>query len=262
MKKVIFGLALAAIGGPSFAADLPVKAPLLPPAPVYSWTGWYVGTHAGYGWLDNDVSIGFVDPGGLGNVGPTVAAGALPLAFSTDRDGFIGGVQLGYNWQVHPNWVIGVEADISFTDWSGTQSITRAVAPFFPLTSTAGQDTDWFGTLRGRLGYASNNWLFYGTAGLAFGHTDYTYGQSNTAAGGGVNFLGTDSSADIGWSAGAGVEYGWGNWTARVEYLHFDLGDHSFTTPLNGAPTTIFTPSFSNEGDLVRVGVNYRFSAR
>jgi len=265
MKKVIVAAAFAALSaasfsGPAFAADLPVKAP--PLAPAYSWTGWYIGAHVGYGWTDGDVSVGFSDPGGLGNVAATVAAGALPVTFSPDRDGILGGVQLGYNWHVSPNWVFGIEADISATDWSGSQRRSTAIAPFFPLTTFATQDTDWLGTLRGRLGYANNNWLFYGTAGLAVGHTSYSYGQSNIAGGGPVNFTGTDSSTDAGWVAGLGVEYGWSNWSARLEYLHFDLGNHSFVTILNSAPTTTFTPNFENSGDIVRFGINYRFSAR
>jgi outer membrane immunogenic protein len=260
MRKIIVAAAFVAFSAAAFAADLPMKAP--PLAPAYSWTGWYVGAHVGYGWTDSDVNVSWVDPGNLGNVGPTVAAGAMPIAFSPDRDGILGGVQLGYNWQLSPNWVIGIEADISATDWSGRHTINTAVAPFFALSSFASQDSDWLGTLRARLGYASGNWLFYGTGGLAVGHSSYAYGQTNVPAGGGVNFTGSDSSTDAGWAAGLGIEYGWSNWTARLEYLHFDLGDHAFSVALNGTPTAVFTPNFENKGDIVRFGINYRFSAR
>jgi outer membrane immunogenic protein len=255
-----FVLASLAIATPAWSADVQLPRKAVPAATVFSWTGFYVGGHAGYGWSDNDVAVSFVDPGSVASVARTVAAGAIPTRFDLDRSGFIGGGQIGYNYQFNPNWVIGVEADISFTDWKRSQTINTAVPAFFPISAFATHDTDWFGTARLRLGYAASNWLFYGTGGVAFGQNSYGYGQRTI--GGPVNIAATSSSTDIGWSAGGGIEYGWSNWTVRAEYLHYDLGDQSFSVPLNINPAVSFSPTFQNKGDIVRLGVNYRFGAQ
>jgi outer membrane immunogenic protein len=170
-----------------------------------SWAGFYLGGNFGYAW-------GSVDN-----------AWAKP-------SGFIGGVQAGYNWQqLNSPWVFGVEADIqgasaddTFANWKFSNR--------------------WFGTVRGRGGYAFNNVLFYGTLGLAFGELRAaTFGLS-------------ESHTNVGWTAGAGAEYGFArNWSAKIEYLYIDLANSNFV--ITGASHGL---SFG----IVRAGVNYRFSAR
>lgn len=254
---IFVGCAATAASAADIATRPTTKAPIV--APIYNWSGFYAGVHAGYGWSNQDVTIGFSDPGGLGSIAGAVAAGVVPVRFSPDRSGFIGGGQIGYNHQVSRDWVIGVEADLSGTDWKGSHSIATHVGAYYPVTSSASQNMEWFGTIRARLGYAANNWLFYGTAGGAYGHTSFAYSLDNASSGGPVSIASTDSSTDFGWAAGGGIEYGWGNWSGKVEYLHYDLGNRSFTVALNTAPTASFTPTFQNKGDLVRVGLNYRF---
>ena len=170
------------------------------PLNAYSWAGPYVGGNLGYAW-------GTVDNNW-----------AKPT-------GFVGGVQAGYNWQQGP-WVFGLEGDIQATGADDTFAPWKFSNP-------------WFGTVRGRGGYAFNNILVYGTVGLAFGEL-----RANT-------FGLTESHTNVGWTAGIGAEVGLTqNWSAKVEYLYVDLANSNFaiTGMSNGY-------SFGT----LRAGVNYRF---
>lgn len=258
-------LALAAAGlivglsNNAFSAGRMPGAPATGPS-VYNWTGFHVGMHVGVGWVKDDVAVGWSDPGNVAGVGYAVANGVIPLNFSLRPNGLIGGFQVGYDYQTHSNWVIGAEADISVPDWSGSQEIhTAAGGSFYPLVESVSKETKWFSTLRGRIGYATGNWLLYATGGAACGRNTYGFMQSNVAGGGPIYFTGSSSSTDFGWTGGVGIEFGRGKWTLRFEYLHYDLGDHSFSVPLNTVPTATFIPTFENKGGMVRFGLNYRF---
>jgi outer membrane immunogenic protein len=260
MRRFLVTLLGATVFGAAFAnaADMPVKAPIHPTPTVaaYNWTGWYVGAHGGYGWGNDNTSIGWSDPGNVALIAAAVAAGIIPTSLSSNPDGALGGVQLGYNYQVGTNWVIGAETDFSFSDIKGTQTITTNVV--VPVVNFVSQKLDWFGTIRGRVGYAANSWLFYGTAGGAYGHVIYNYSQLSPATA--INIVGPDSETEWGWTAGGGVEYGWDRWTIRAEYLYIDLGDHSFNVPVGAfAPAASFTPNFDNTYHIVRAALNYRF---
>ncbi len=195
----------ALITTPAAAADLYYgKAPALAAVPFsgYNWNGAYVGVNLGYQW---------------GKV--TNWAGGSP-------SGVMGGGQIGYNWQVHPNWVLGAEADLQGSAAEDTFAPYKFANP-------------WFGTVRGRAGYAMNNVLAYVTGGLAYG-------------GGRVEFGGaSETQTHFGWTLGGGVEVGLTpNWSARAEYLYVRLDDRSYvlTGVNNGFSSNIF-----------RLGVNYRF---
>ncbi len=171
MKKILLsGVALAAlfVAAPASAADVPVRQQQqyykAAPAPVFNWTGFYFGGHVGYGWGDTAV-------GG-------------------DVDGFLGGLQLGYNWQLSRNWVFGIEGDISGTD------INNAV----PV------HVDYLGTLRARVGYTWDRTMVYGTGGLAW----------NRSSVGGVH------DTDTGYALGLGIEWAFApNWSTKVEYMYY-----------------------------------------
>jgi outer membrane immunogenic protein len=186
------------------AADLPYgsRAPYTVNQPLnsYSWAGPYLGGNLGYSW--GSVDNNFAKPSGIS-----------------------GGVQGGYNWQNGP-WVFGVEGDIQATGADDTFAPWKFSNP-------------WFGTMRGRAGYAVNNILFYGTAGLAFGElTGETFGLS-------------ESHTNAGWTAGVGAEFGLApNWSAKIEYLYVDLTDSNFI--LTGMPN-------GYRFGTVRTGVNYHF---
>jgi outer membrane immunogenic protein len=228
---------------PVAAADLnPIyKAPVA--APAFDWSGFYVGANVGGAWANN-----------------TVTQSTLVRAFSSTKvtsSGVVGGGQFGYNWVVAPNWLLGAEADVSGADLNGTAIIASATAarPQFK------EKVDAFGTARGRVGFIANNWLFYGTGGFAW--SDDTFTRTQIVAGPQSPPLGdvrTNSPTRTGWSAGGGIEYGFTkNWTARIEYLHLDLSNESFSfVASNGIFRAV------NEGrltlDSVRVGVSYLFN--
>jgi outer membrane immunogenic protein len=170
------------------------------PLNAYSWAGPYLGGNLGYAW-------GAVDNN------------------TTKPSGLSGGVQAGYNWQSGP-WVFGVEGDIQVTGADDTFAPWKFSNP-------------WFGTVRGRAGYAFNNIYLYGTGGLAFGELrGETFGLSET-------------HTNAGWTVGAGAEFGLvQNWTAKIEYLFVDLSNSNFS--ITGA-------SNGYRFGLVRAGVNYHF---
>jgi outer membrane immunogenic protein len=243
----------------SYAADMPVKAapaPSIMTSAAYNWTGWYVGGNAGYGWgVGTDPGISLSDTSGTG-FAAYVAAGGVPTASLQPRGGF-GGGQLGYNWQAG-SWVYGLEADIQGASMNASSSATVTPPAAVTGTATVEHKLRWFGTVRGRLGYAASNWLFYGTGGLIYGGVTSSLTQSATN---GYFATNSTSSTRAGWTLGAGTEVGfWGKWSAKAEYLYFDLGRDSVTILGTGAFTGItYTASQKTAGHLLRAGVNYRF---
>jgi outer membrane immunogenic protein len=193
MQKILLGFAaLGALVTPALAADMPVKAPRMAPAPVYGWTGCYVGGNIGGIWEHDYTPIGNIDPTGFDTA--AFSAGAIPNSYSYDRASWLGGGQLGCNYQV-TNWVVGIETDFDATHLSGGQTINTAVPGFFPVTSTVTQKMNWIGTTRGRVGIvASDAVLLYGTGGAAYAQVSDSYFLSNVAGGGPVNSFASDST--------------------------------------------------------------------
>ncbi|WP_375157250.1 outer membrane protein [Bradyrhizobium sp. A11] len=207
MKRLVVGAAALVAAGwtaSAEAADLNYgqRAPYTVNQPLnaYSWAGPYLGGNIGYEW-------GSVDNN------------------PSKPSGFVGGVQAGYNFQNGP-WVFGVEGDIQASGADDTFAPWKFSNP-------------WFGTLRGRAGYAFNNVLFYGTAGLAFGELR------------GQTFGWAESHTTAGWTIGGGAEVGLtSNWSAKLEYLYIDLSTSQFA---------ITGVSNGYSASVVRAGVNYRF---
>jgi outer membrane immunogenic protein len=217
MKKLLLASAgLLALGVVSAsAADLPrqmpAKAPAYIPPPPYNWTGFYIGLNGGGGWGHSDYSA--------------------PLTDSSSLSGGLVGGTVGYNYQMG-QVVFGLEGDIDWADLRG--STTCAVA------TSCETRNDWLATARGRLGYAFDRFLPYVTGGAAFGDikTSVTGFPDTTAT-------------RTGWTLGGGIEYAIsGPWTAKVEYLHVDLGNAGTSVPGANASYT---------ADIVRGGINYRF---
>jgi outer membrane immunogenic protein len=207
MKRLVLGAAAVIAAGwtaSAGAADLPYgsRAPYTVNQPLngYSWAGPYIGGNLGYAWGKVDNSL-------------------------TKPSGFVGGAQAGYNWQIG-SWVLGLEGDIQATGANDTFAPWKFSNP-------------WFGTVRGRVGYAFSNIMFYGTGGLAFGELrGETFGLS-------------ESHTTAGWTAGVGAEFGFApNWSAKVEYLYVDLSNTQFT--ITGVQN-------GYRFGLVRAGVNYHF---
>lgn len=260
---VCAAMAAAQCATSAFAADLPMKA--TPVATVYNWTGFYVGASGGWIWNDTDQTVNVTGP--AGSVG---AQNAIARSFGFGNAySWFGGGQAGYNWQVNPAWVLGVEADISGMDITASNSITNLVpvvgAGSQDLTTTASRRLDWLGTARARAGWSGiNGLLLYGTGGLAFGGGNTTLGVASVAGvGGGTPFslVSKDSSIRVGWTAGAGLEAAMApNWTFKWEALYYDLGrDHVTVSQTVPAFTASSDPDL--KGALVRVGINYKFGA-
>jgi outer membrane immunogenic protein len=275
MKKLLLGsatmLALA-LAAPAYAADLPAapvyKAPAMAPAPIYDWTGFYIGLNGGYSFGRS--ASDFTTPVGT-------------FSSTQDLNGWVFGGQIGYNWEFSHNWLFGLEADIQGTGQKGDVTVpgfTATVCPTVTIaalpctTTTTGatfeQKLPWFGTFRGRLGFLpAPTWLLYLTGGLAFGEIESTgtvstlttiafTGQppiSTTAA----SATASNNVTRAGWTVGAGTE--WvisGPWTAKVEYLYVDFGtfNNSFAGLGAFAPIAISSRVTDN---IVRLGINYRF---
>jgi outer membrane immunogenic protein len=259
MKKVPTGIAAIAllIGTPALAANMAVKAPPSAPAPVYNWTGFYVGVNAG-GSFDGRTGAqltGFSDPtGGIG-LGGAIAGGAIPIT-SYSSSGFLGGGQAGYNWQFDPHWLVGLETDFMGSDIRGSETTIAGPPVFVTNITTVTQRLDWLGTSRVKAGYVVGNWLVYGTGGVAYGRTSNSLAWSIPANA----FSGQDSSIQTGWAAGTGVEYGWGNWLLRVEYLHYNLNKHTITTTsFAGLPGSLSVTQAAI-GNILRGGVSWKFN--
>lgn len=253
-------VSILAIDGAA-AADMALKAAPVAPVALYNWTGWYVGVNGGYAWDNASGSLNsFSTAPAASDFRPAIAAGGTPTFLGAKHEGGFGGAQIGYNWQM-ANWLLGVETDIQGADIGQTSTIVfPGGGGTNPSVSTGRDHLDWFGTLRGRAGFAVNNVLFYGTGGLAYGGVSTSVSNVFTPAFTG-NFHGSSSDTRVGWVAGAGIEWGFApNWSLKGEYLHIDLGSSNTTMldPVN-FPTAFATYRFHHELDTVRVGINYRF---
>jgi outer membrane immunogenic protein len=274
MKKILWtlvGLAVVAVTAPASAADLFVKAP---PAPVYSWTGWYAGVNVGYSW--GKAKSDYYDPNfGAYTGGTPIPSSNNPL--SQKLDGLIGGGQVGYNWQVNPTWVLGLEADIQGSGERGTASFsdpfgigTDCDIKCSNVSGTMKAAIDWFGTVRGRAGFLiSPTTLLYGTGGVAFGGikasgtiTDACSNPNACTIPVSWGFAG--SRTNVGWTAGGGVEGvvpNMARWTWKAEYLYLNLGSVSGTgfEAATGFGALPYTWSSKVTDNILRVGLNYHF---
>ncbi len=245
MNKVPLLLAAAAAtvaaGPAALAADLPVKAPAstaLPYAP-YNWTGLYVGGNVGGSWgAHRHTAVTFT--------GATVVSDAKP-------DGVIGGGQIGYNWQTG-SWVMGLETDIQGSGQKDT--ISHAIAA--GGTETTSDKLDYFGTVRGRVGYAWDRHLLYFTGGWTYGRGTI---DSTTLVAGVTHMATHHNNSTDGWNVGGGWEWAFADrWSARVEYLYVDFGSDSASTRSIVTPHGTVRVSTNDLTDnIVRAGLNYKF---
>jgi outer membrane immunogenic protein len=226
------GTFIVAASSQALAADLPPPAykaapqVYAPVVPVFSWTGFYIGGNAGWGWTDGDGTIAFGGPSGN---------------FSGDGDGFLGGVQAGYNWQMG-NWVFGLEAD--FQGSAGKGDVDGAAGG---VTFNGTLKTPWFATARGRIGYAFGRSMIYGTGGAVYGHA--TYDGTSTLGG-------SFSESENFWTYAVGLGYEtmlWDRWSVKLEYLYMG-------TPSDfPAPPGTSSMDGSSNTNIVRAGLNYHF---
>jgi len=246
------------VAGAAFAADMAVKAPPRPAPIPFSWSGCYVGGNAGGAWTQFDDSLTTAAPN----------YSVVTLELSGHDTSFTGGGQLGCNWQFNPNWVGGLEGDVNYIHASHTHhgKIVGTFGPGSPGEDTVGTTTlRWLATIRGRFGYAWGQSFLYATGGLALGGVKSSFAltdaDGNDAS---VIFAGSQSSTRAGWAAGAGYEYAFSDRLSfKLEYLHFDLGRVHYSVPrvdVNAACCAPWTGSADVTGDIVRLGVNYKFT--
>ncbi|WP_342105116.1 porin family protein [Methylobacterium sp. SI9] len=298
MKRLITSLAaFTALTAAASAADLPRRAappPVFTPVPVFTWTGAYFGINAGYAFDASSRSnnSGFVQTAGSPAV--LTGAGLVPyqalapngsvlLYNRNNREGFSGGGQIGYNYQFTPGSgiVVGFEADAQYLDFGGRPRYAtnaRAVnAGFLPVNGTL-NTLDFFGTVRGRLGYAFDRTLVYATGGFAYA-TGTDDGTRNIAF---QNFAGRRDDFKTGYTVGGGAEFAlptdsFLNFfrssavTFKVEGLYVSLDRNRTGLPLVGAaavngayqPVYAVTGSSRNSNDfaVVRAGLNYKFGS-
>jgi outer membrane immunogenic protein len=286
-KLLLLGVALTALtAGSALAADLPRKAygpPPLLPAPILTWSGWYVGLNAGGIWANNsdfnNTATAFDNGAGPSNTAVAAAmAAGVPLSLHGNNAGVIGGGQFGYNYQTGAV-VWGVETDIQGTSLRGSASAFNQapIVGFAPATvdvsSAANSKLDVFGTLRARLGWTpSPPWLIYATGGLAYGHVDTNVAFTSHLpicgnCGPDPSTFAENDKWRAGWTAGGGVEWMFApRWSAKLEYLYYDLGHVTLNTALNQTLVSGVVCCGANiaseihyRGSIGRIGINYRF---
>jgi outer membrane immunogenic protein len=243
------------LGGHASAADMGQPVYKAPP-PGWTWNGFYIGGHVGYGWMRSTDQIS----GGNAASSVFLAGNGVATSIPLDPKGFVGGAQIGYNWQFAPRWIAGIEADIAGTDFDTTNTLLDTFGSR-PMIAT--EQLNWLGTVRARLGFTpAARWLVYGTGGLAYGRASLSTVLTNTAVCAGLNICpaGAASAWLTGWSAGAGAEWAFlNNWTVRLEYLHFDLGTLSHAMADPAFPFIALNAQAGFKGDIARVGINYLF---
>jgi len=293
LRRILLASAGAmALAGTAIAADMPV-APPPPPPPL--WTGFYIGVNAGGTWGNNNsvnTATANLDPGnGLGNeaVYNVASAGLATTNISPQTTAFIGGGQIGYNWQVDRTWVLGLEADMQWTGEKSSTSLTT-VGPRYgssiiglPVglgadfnaiasqTAALSYNLQWFATFRGRAGVLVDpQTLLYGTGGLAVGDFKYT-AQTTTSVQvftpglAGTTPLGpplilagaaaSSSDTRVGWTVGAGIERKFSpNWSGKLEYLYMDFGTKTYFAG------TVNQADVSFHDNIFRAGINYEFN--
>jgi outer membrane immunogenic protein len=276
--------AVAVVGFASIAcaADMPVKAPPVDaPVAAYNWTGFYVGANIGGGWSNNrSVNYSPNDPNMVADFAPLFAL--APPSASIKTSGVLGGLQLGYNWQVNSNWLVGLETDFDGSGIKGSGSTSTFFIGINPETNTVQEQLKWLGTVRARLGFLPmNNLLAFVTGGFAYGEVEHTGNYVNngtagfaTGPTGGFSLTcnasstcltGSSSSVATGWTAGGGLEYAFmPKWTVKAEYLYVSLASNSVTEtalqPVGASAPSSFNANYSRTNfNVARAGVNYRF---
>jgi outer membrane immunogenic protein len=229
MKKFLLAtVALAALGAaaPAIGADLGYynKAPAYA-APIYNWTGFYIGGHVGGAFSGSNSFNGLV------------------LSDSSAR--LLGGVQAGADYQFAPNWVVGAEGQYS---WLGKNNLTAV----FPNGLVYGGNQSAIASITARVGYTWGPGMVYVKGGYAYSDNS----DRLTFLGAPVGFT-LDKSHSNGYTVGAGVEYMFApNWSAKAEYMYYDFGNTRFVSPVALAPFG----TWSNDEHTLKLGVNYRFN--
>lgn len=242
--------AVALSGTAALAADLPSRAPppaYIPPPPIFSWTGIYVGGQVGYGWGTGNFNRNLIIPGGP----------ALSGTLGQNPNGVIGGAHVGYQYQIN-QWVLGIEGSVDGTSLSADSAAAFPNTPVGPVILTASSNADIQGSIRGKLGIAWDRVLIYATGGVAFGgfNSDINISAPN------VPFFATAnrSTTKVGWTVGGGLQYAvTNNWWVFAEYRFTDFGNLN-NNDIAGLPAGwLFNGNRKLQQNQVQVGFSYKF---
>lgn len=256
MKFALHVLAAASLMGSTIAASAADTTSL----PDYDWSGFYAGLNAGAAWNNSELQQVYIEPPVEGQVFE-----GLDHDFTDEETAFSGGLVLGYNWQ-SGSIVVGAEGDVNYLGFEGADQWTRVVdssPDYDPVrgTSEISVKSQWFATLRGRLGFAAGNFLLYGTGGLAIGEVSAEE-SAEFQIGSAVPFSydGSTSSTNVGWTAGGGMEYGLDRWSLGAEYLYVDLGDAEWSGNFNTeVPDTLTKGQLDLAFSVARLTAKLRF---
>jgi outer membrane immunogenic protein len=283
----LLAIATAFLAGSALAADLPKAkgAPIVALSPPSTWAGFYFGANIG-GVFDAASGVNttarplFNDTAGLALGAPSffgaASAASIPGAGSLSNVGVIGGGQIGFNWQLSTNFLAGLEADIQGATLSSVASpsgaaVETSTGSLVTSKSNLTKNLNYLGTVRGRLGYlVTPTLLVFGSGGLAFGGMTFTNGIFQSSSNANFPLAAVSANygdAQIGWAAGGGVEWMLlPNWSAKAEYLYYDLGSVTTSNLLSGvtpAGNPLYASSFQSSthisGHVVRAGLNYHF---
>lgn len=252
-KKFALSLLVFAMPAAAHAADMA-------PAPAYDWTGFYVGLNAGAAFggadMNNKVTGDFL-----------TSVDAIPYqdqyqgSMGADATSFTGGALLGYNWQIN-SFLLGVETDFNYAGLDSNRKRTYDLTTPFVGTEEQRFDSEvnWFGTARLRMGFLlSDQFLLYGTGGLAYGNVDAKFHQTESSL---FEWKGSDSSTQVGWTLGGGGEYAFdNNWSVGAEYLYVDLGSFDFNAPNigTGNPDYTMKAKADTSFSVARATLKYKF---
>ncbi len=227
--------------------------------PAIGWSGFYVGINGGYAWSAKSAELGLD-----GYSGSSCGGFCGSEGISIDSNGGFGGVQLGYNRQSGA-FVYGIETDFQGAGIHGKDSLGFE-AEEDNFSASAKTDLKWFGTVRGRLGYAFDNTLLYATGGFAYGkvHDQLTAAFSEDLSGAATTVSKSDTAT--GYVVGGGIEYKFSpSWSLKAEYQYINLGDTKLGVDQSfdsGEDVSSADLKAENAFHTVRIGLNYQFGAR
>ena len=237
ISSAVAGVAVAVLFGTAQAADMPVKGPLLAPAPAYTWTGFYAGLHIGYAWANRSGCFDFA------STTVDCGTGDFDDTFDYQQSGPLAGAQVGYNWMFSPNWLIGVEVDASMASIGGTLAAT----PVFGVLGGGVGTWNWLATATAKIGWVTGPWLLYAKGGYAFSEFEF---RGNT----GCNFRTNNSGPVAGLGIAAKVSP---RASVSLEYNHMWLDTTKQSCLSFGFfPTAVETRAHM---DVIKLGLNVQF---
>lgn len=235
-----------------------------------TWTGFYAGVNGGYGWGNQSITQTGSTTYGVASVAEAIKKGAIPSSLAGNPSGGLGGIEVGYNYDVNNFLVIGAIADYDWANVNASQTINTSNIPYFfphtlyaPAATYAQQTLQSLGTVRIMMGLTPSNYplLAYLTGGFGYGNikTSANYKTTLLTC---VGFCGSASSTNTntGWVAGAGLAYSfYTNWSAKAEYLYYNLGSQSQQILDAKFPKAFLAQNVEVRGNVVRAGIDYTF---